>query len=48
VVIYLLWVIVTGSSPIAAFLTYFCDEYILNSWIKSSYKKKLEKMTRVK
>ena len=48
IIIYLLWIIVTGSSPIAAFLTYFCDEWILNAWVASTYRKNLERMTRVR
>jgi hypothetical protein len=39
--IFLGWAMITGSCPIAVFLTYFCDEYLINEWIGSSSKKNL-------
>lgn len=38
----------TSSIPIAAFLTYFVDEFLINGWIANSCREKLEKMTKVK
>lgn len=48
IIVYLMWVVLTNSSPIAAFLTYFIDQYILNAWIASKCRDNLERMTRVK
>jgi hypothetical protein len=48
IIMFLLFVVLTNSSLIAAFLTYFCDEWIFNAWIGSAYRKHLQKMTRVK
>jgi hypothetical protein len=47
-VVFLGWVTVVNSCPIAAFLTYFVDQYLLRWWIEYSCRTNLEEMTRVK
>ena len=46
--LFLGWLTIVNSAPIAAFLTYFIDEYIISAWIGWSCRNNLEQMTRVK
>ena len=48
IILFLLFILMTSSVTIAAFLTYFVDEYMLNAWISNSCRNNLEEMTKVK
>ena len=48
IVVFLGWLTLFNSCPIAAFLTYLVDEYVIGSWIGWTCRNNLERMTKVK
>ncbi len=48
IVIFLGWVTLVNSCPVAALLTFLVDEYFLGNWISWSCRNNLESMTKVK
>jgi hypothetical protein len=47
-VMFLGWVTLLNSCPLAAFLTYLIDHFVINAWVSSSCRSNLEEMTKVK
>ena len=48
IIIFLLFNLLSNSTAISAFVTFFIDTYMFNGWIENSCRRNLERMTKVK
>jgi len=48
IILFLMFLLLTSNVCAAALITYFIDEYLINSWISNTCRQNLETMTKVR